>query len=212
MTAPMTMNRLIHAAVRRDLDRLAAALSSFPAGDQARARDLERAYANLRQQLTKHHEDEDTHIWPMLAQAGVKPALLDAMEAEHHAMADALAETGDAMTTLAGTGSAADASAASASVASTREVVDRHLDHEEAELEPELVPYLESPEWKAVEKKLRSQPPGVAGRFFAWLTDGMSDEHRAYLRRTVPAPVVAVLVRLFGRSYTRDVAPVWRVT
>jgi hypothetical protein len=42
MTAPMTMNRLIHAAVRRDLDRLTAALASFPAGDQVRARDLER--------------------------------------------------------------------------------------------------------------------------------------------------------------------------
>jgi hemerythrin-like domain-containing protein len=210
MTVPMTMNRLIHAAVRRDLDRLAAALSSFPAGDQARAGDLERAYANLRRQLTKHHEDEDAHIWPMLSTMGVRPELLGAMEAEHSAMADALADTGEAMTTLARSGSAADATAAHASVVRTREVVDRHLDHEEAELEPELLPYVEGPEWKAVEKKLRSQPPGVAGRFFAWLTDGMSDEHRAFLRRTVPAPVVAVLIRLFGRQYTREVAPVWR--
>jgi len=50
----------------------------------------------------------------------------------------------------------------------------------------------------------------VAGSFFAWLTDGMSDEGRAYLRKTVPTPVVVVLSRVFGRRYNREVAPVWR--
>ena len=38
----------------------------------------------------------------------------------------------------------------------TREVVERHLHHEETELEPQLDPHLETPEWKAVEKKLRA--------------------------------------------------------
>jgi hemerythrin-like domain-containing protein len=210
MTAPMTMNRVIHAAVRRDLDRLAAALSTFPAGDTGRARDLERAYANLHRELTRHHEGEDVHIWPMLSTAGVAPDLLGAMESEHHAMADALTGTAAAMTTLARSGSAADAAAAYASVVHTRDVVARHLDHEETELEPEMVPYLETPEWHAVEKKLRRQPLGVTGRFFAWITDGMDDQQRAFLRGTVPPPVVAVLVRVFGRGYTREIAPVWR--
>ncbi len=208
MTAPMTMNRVIHAAVRRDLDRLSAALTSFPAGDQARARDLERAYANLRRELTHHHEAEDTHIWPMLATVGVAPDLLGAMESEHHAMAEALAETGTAMTTLAGSGS--DAAAARQSVLRTGAVVDRHLDHEETELEPQLTPHLETPEWKEVEKKLRKQPPGVIGRYFAWLTDGMSEPERAYLRATIPAPVVFVLSRVLGRRYYREITPVWR--
>jgi hemerythrin-like domain-containing protein len=210
MTAPMTMNRVIHAAVRRDLDRLSAALTSFPAGDQARARDLERAYANLRRELTHHHEAEDTHIWPMLATVGVAPDLLGAMESEHHAMAEALAETGTALTTLAGSGSDADAAAARESVLRTRRVVDRHLDHEETELEPQLTPHLETPEWKEVEKKLRKQPPGVIGRYFAWLTDGMSEPERAYLRATIPAPVVFVLSRVLGRRYYREITPVWR--
>ena len=210
MTAPMTMNRVIHAAVRRDLDRLSAALTAFPAGDQARARDLERAYANLRRELTHHHEAEDTHIWPMLATVGVAPDLLGAMESEHHAMAEALAETGTAMTTLARSGSDADAAAARESVLRTRGVVDRHLDHEETELEPQLTPHLETPEWKEVEKKLRKQPPGVIGRYFAWLTDGMSEPERAYLRATIPAPVVFVLSRVLGRRYYREIAPVWR--
>ena len=211
MTAPnLTMNRVIHAAVRRDLDRLTTALGEMRDGDRDRARALERAYANLRAELTHHHEGEDTHIWPMLAGVGVDKGLLDAMESEHHAMAEALAETAGAMATVAASGSAADAAAAHASVARTREVVERHLQHEETELEPQLTPHLESREWKAVEKKLSRQPPGVSGRFFAWLTDGMSDEHRTFLKQTVPSPVVTVLARTFGRRYYTDVAPTWR--
>jgi hemerythrin-like domain-containing protein len=210
MSEPMTMNRLIHAAVRRDLDRLSAALESFPDGDQARARELDRAFVNLRRELTHHHEGEDTHIWPMLTGAGVDPDLLKAMEDEHHAMAEALSTTGAAMTAFALTGTSARAAAARQSVDRTRAVVEQHLRHEETELEPQLRPHLESPEWKAVEKKLSRQPPSVAGPFFAWLTDGMSDENKAFLRSQVPGPVVTVLAKVFGRSYYREVAPVWR--
>ena len=213
MTAPnLTMNRVIHGAVRRDLDRLSTALGQLRDGDAARARALERAFANLRTELTHHHEGEDTHIFPMLGRIGVDKGLLDAMEREHHAMADALTETSGAMAVVARSGSRADAAAARESVVRTREVVERHLRHEEDELEPQLHPHIESPEWKAVEKKLRSQPLGVAGRFFAWLTDGMSEEHRAFLKKTVPSPVVTVLARTFGRRYYRDVAPTWRQT
>jgi hemerythrin-like domain-containing protein len=210
MTEPLTMNRVIHGAVRRDLDRLATALGALHDGDRDRAQALERAFANLRRELTQHHEGEDAHIFPMLTTLGVEPSLIDAMENEHHAMSDALADTSAVMGALTRSGSAADAAAARASVVRTRAVVAQHLAHEEEELEPQLAPHLQSPEWKAVEKKLRSQRPGVAGQFFAWLTDGMSDEHRAYLRSTVPTPVVTVLAKVFGRRYYKEVAPTWR--
>ncbi len=206
----MSMNRVIHGAVRRDLARLSAALDQLPDGSRPRAQELERAYANLHQQLTIHHEGEDTYLWPMLAGVGVDPELLHTMEAEHEAMSAALAESRTAMAAFAQSGSAADAAAARASLERTTEVVERHLRHEEDELEPQLIPHLESPEWKAVEKKLRRQPPGVAGRFFAWVTDGMGDAERSYFRATVPPPVVYVLAHTFGRRYYREVAPVWQ--
>jgi hemerythrin-like domain-containing protein len=209
MTAPMTMNRLIHAAVRRDLGRLTSALDEVAEGDRSRAGELQRAFANLRQELTHHHEGEDTHIWPVLPTFGVGPDLISAMESEHEAMAAALGETDAAMSTFARSASAADAAAARASVVHTHDVVERHLVHEETELEPYLIRHEKSPEWKAAEKKLSRQPPGVAGRFFAWLTDGMTDDHRAFLKKTVPTPVVTVLAKVFGRRYNREVAPVW---
>jgi hemerythrin-like domain-containing protein len=210
MTEPMTMNRLIHAAVRRDLDRLSAALESFPDGDRGRAQALDRAFVNLRRELTHHHEGEDTHIWPMLTGVGVDPGLLTALEAEHHAMAQSLSDTGAAMTALALSGTSGRAAAATESIDRTRAVVEQHFRHEETELEPQLRPHLESPEWKATEKKLSRQPPSVAGPFFAWLTDGMTDEQQKFLRTQVPGPVVTVLAKVFGRSYYREVAPVWR--
>jgi hemerythrin-like domain-containing protein len=211
MTAPqLTMNRLIHAAVRRDLARLSSALEAFPDGDTARARDLDRAFVNLRRELTHHHEGEDAHIWPMLADVGVDRELLRAMESEHHAMAEALSETGATMTALAMSGTGAKAAAARESVVRTQAVVERHLAHEETELEPQLHPLAATAEWQAVEKKLSRPPPSVAGPFFAWLTDGMSDDNVAFLRTLIPAPVVTVLAKVFGRRYNRDIAPIWR--
>src|SRR5215203_1166872 len=115
MTAPITMNTVIHGAVRRDLNRLADALAVLPEGDTARARDLARAFANLRLELTHHHEGEDALIYPWMAQEGLAPDLLPTMRAEHAAMGSALAETDAALQALAASGSAADLAAARAS-------------------------------------------------------------------------------------------------
>ena len=206
----MTMNRAIHAAVRRDLDRLEAALRVLADGDRERVAELVRAWEYLDRELVDHHEKEDELIWPVLEGLGVDHALLAEMESEHGAMREALEQTGEHMTRLGRSATAEDALAAADSVVATRGVVERHLTHEEQELEPQMLEHRDTPEWKAVEKKLRSQPPGVAGRFFAWLTDGMTDEGRAYLKKTVPTPVVTVLAKVLGRKYNREIAPVWR--
>ena len=64
--AEMSMNKAIHGAVRRDLDRFIAALTAFPPGDPARAQQLDAAWANFDDQLTHHHEGEHTIAWPAL--------------------------------------------------------------------------------------------------------------------------------------------------
>ncbi|HEY7274069.1 MAG TPA: hemerythrin domain-containing protein [Actinoplanes sp.] len=210
MSTNMTMNRVIHAAVRRDLARLESALRGVRDGDVARAGELARAYANLQRELTQHHEGEDRYVFPFLARVGVDAELLKAMDDEHQAMADALAETHTAVAAYGSSGSARDAERARVSVARTREVVDRHLDHEENDLEPLIRPHLQSAEWKTVEKQLRPRSLAVTGQFLAWIQDGMTDEGRTYLRGTIPPPVTAVLGRVAGRAYHRDVAPAWK--
>ena len=204
------MNQVIHQAVRRDLARLESALAAAPDGDIARAQQLEKAYANLHRELTRHHEGEDQYVFPALATLGLPSDLLTAMDDEHHAMADALGQTRAAMAAYGSSGSAGDAESARAAVARTRAVVDRHLDHEERDLEPLMEPHLETAEWKAAEKQLRRASPVVIGRFFAWIQDGMTNEGHAYLRATIPRPVTAVFSRVAGRAYHREIAPVWR--
>src|SRR4028119_2090541 len=99
--AKMTMNEIIHSAVRRDLARREAALREWPDGDGERARQLQRAWDSPWEQLHHHHESEDAYIWPYVRSLGVLPVeLLDTMEAEHVAMAAAMEEASAAVKEL----------------------------------------------------------------------------------------------------------------
>ena len=51
MTEHLTLNIVIHAAVRRDVARFQQALTAFPIGSRERAAQLEMAWQNLDHQL-----------------------------------------------------------------------------------------------------------------------------------------------------------------
>jgi hemerythrin-like domain-containing protein len=208
--AEMSMNKVIHAAVRRDLDRFVTALSRFPAGDRTRAHQLETAWANFDQQLTTHHEGEHTIAWPALESVGVSPEVLATMDAEHETMAAALEQTRTAMHTLARSASAEDAGAALAACRKLQTVTVEHLDHEEAELEGVYQAKRDTPEIKAMGRAFGKVSPAKGGQFFAWLLDGASPEERAAVTSEVPGPVVSIIGGVFGRGYRKNVATVWR--
>ena len=207
------MNDIIHAAVRRDLARMEGALADFPAGDRERALGLQRAWGTLWNQLHHHHVGEDDHVFPYVRSLGpevIDPAVLDAMEAEHEAMSESVQAATTAVDALVADPSAANAATAREAVANAAQVTDRHLRHEETEVVPVIDERSETPEWKAVEKKLRQGSPFFAGEMFAWLQDGGHPEVQKALAEQVPAPVRLVFSRVFGRRYHREVAPVWR--
>lgn len=204
------MNKVIHAAVRRDLARLENALGRVSDGDRQRAKDLNRAWRQLAAQLRHHHQQEDTVLFPVVVSLGVDRELVATMEAEHRVMSEALAGIETAMAEYAGTGSAVAAATAAEAVRHGQVVVGRHLDHEESELEPLMLAHEDTPEWQTAMRQVRKQPPRTTGWFFAWLEDGAGEEEAAYLAGTVPAPVRYVFGRLFGRGYHRQIAPVWR--
>lgn len=209
--ADMTMNDIIHAAVRRDLARMEAALAAFPDGDEERARQLQRAWDSLWEQLHHHHEAEDAYVWPYVRSLGVLPLeLVDAMEAEHSAMAAAMTEASAAVRSLVADPRAEVAAQAADRVAEAARVTDAHLVHEERDVMPTVVERIETPEWKAVEKQLRKGSLVLAGQRFAWVQDGADDRTLAALRALFPAPLLFLLGRVLGRSYHREVAPVWR--
>jgi hypothetical protein len=206
----MSMNKAIHGAFRRDLDRFIAALSAFPPGDAARAHQLGTAWANFDDQLTHHHEGEHTIAWPALQEMGVSKDLLATMDAEHDVMAAALAEARTAMQALTRTAGVEEANAALAAVRELKSVTVAHLDHEEAQIEQIYLTKRDSPEMKAMGRAFGKVSPARGGRFFAWVLDGASPEERAAVTREVPGPVLRIIGGIFGRGYRKDVAPVWR--
>ena len=204
------MNKVIHGAVRRDLDRFIAALSAFAPGDLARARQLETAWANFDDQLTYHHEGEHAIAWPALESVGVSKELLSSLDTEHETMAAALGDTRAAIGALARTAGADEATSALAAVQRLKAVTVAHLDHEEAEIEPVYLAKRDTPEIKAMGRAFGRVSPSRGGRFFAWVLDGASAEERAAVAREVPGPVLTIIGGIFGRGYRRDVASVWR--
>lgn len=204
------MNTLIHCAIRRDLTRFLDGLAAFRDGDRGRAEQLAVAWANFESQLTRHHEGEHDVAWPALQAVGVDAELLMQMDAEHHRMAEALAAAGSAMAALRDSASAKDANAARMAMAHLNTVTVEHLDHEESVLEPVYQAKRDDQAIKAMGRTFAKEKPAVAGRFFAWLSDGATPQERAGMAANVPRPVLAVLGGIYGRGYRRDIAPVWR--
>jgi Hemerythrin HHE cation binding domain len=208
--AEMSMNKAIHGAFRRDLTRFITALSTFTPGDVKRGGQLATAWSNLDDQLTQHHTGEHEIAWQALTAVGVSPSLLATMDAEHEAMATAIAEVSAAMPALRRTASAEDVSAARAAFERLQDVTVAHLDHEEAELESLYMEKKDTPEIKAMGRAFGKVSPARGGRFFAWVADGASSDEMAAITRDVPGPVLTIVGGVFGRGYRKDIAPVWK--
>lgn len=208
--ATLSMNQIIHAAVRRDVARTEQALRALPEGDVSRARQLQQAWRNLVRELTHHHEAEDALVWPFLLSRGVDAELLGAMEGEHDAMKNALADAGRAIDRVVAEPIASRAQAAADAVSRSSVVINNHLEHEEQDVEPVMARFEDDAEWKALTKKLRPAALTDAGSALAWMQDGAGERELAGLRATIPAPVLMLVSRVFGRRYAREVAPTWR--
>jgi hemerythrin-like domain-containing protein len=207
--AEMSMNKAIHGAFRRDLTRFKTALSSMAPGDVERGSQLAVAWSNFDDQLTRHHTGEDEIAWPALTAVGVSPSLLATLDTEHDAMAAALAEVRAAVPALQHSASIDDVATVRQAFERLEAVTVAHLEHEEAELEPVYQEKKDTPEIKAMGRAFGKVGPAQGGRFFAWVTDGASPQEMAAIKRDVPGPVLAVLNGVFGRSYRKNIAPVW---
>jgi len=210
MTGTLSINQVIHAAVRRDVGRTEQALRTLPDGDTARARQIRTAWRNLVRELTHHHEAEDEHVWPFLQSRGVDLVLLEEMEAEHVAMKQALSSVSASLESVVAAPSTFNAAAAADEVARAREVINGHLDHEERDVEGPLAALQDDAEFKAMTKKLRPASPVDAANSLAWMQDGAGERERSSMRAAIPGPVITVFTLLLARRYRREVAPVWR--
>ncbi|MGW1798539.1 hemerythrin domain-containing protein [Streptomyces sp. NPDC001984] len=196
MTIDFTGMYASHDAFRRDLARLADAVTDGRAGtEQVRA-----GWENFKRQLHIHHTTEDTDLWPRVRERAVgRPrdlALLDEMEEEHARIDPLLAAVDTAMTDRA--------PELPDLVRALTSTLDDHLGHEEDSALPLMQDVLNDADWAAFTGSIRrTQGLRGAALFVPWIVDGAPPADRATFLGTLPPPV-RVLNRLFWEgSYRR---------
>jgi hypothetical protein len=167
----------IHRAVRRDIDRLMAALGS---GTEASA--VRTYWAIAAAHLHHHHEIEDNAVWPLMRERlGDRAGSLLAQNAhEHQVMASAMDGFDAAL-------AAADAGDARGALGRVQEATETHLISEEAEVLP-LIPEAFTMEDVASFQALNAKGDAPSA-FLPWLLDEAPGEDVAFFTSPL-APAV----------------------
>jgi hypothetical protein len=203
------MNRLFHAALRRDLERatnsLTAARHPTPAERAALAEHVDLVLGLLHH----HHTGEDTGLWPLVRRrAPDLGSQLDMMEAEHASVASAIASTRAAARQYASTTDPPAAQHLRDSVVELSGVLLPHLDHEETEVMPRVMRALTDSDWSVLSRQeLRNWNSfALAGTGFVWMADGMPQKDREVYNKQVSAVFRWLVDKRYGAAYRRRTA------
>ena len=202
----------IHGAVRRDLDRLAAAVSSLAddaivmSDRRVGATGLSVYWTCFAEQLHHHHVIEDTEVFPHLRRslAGKGAAGLDARATEHEAIDEAQDAVQAAMDLLLAEPTVGNAAALRLRLATFKEVVAGHLAHEEEAAVPLIVEGFDTEYWLAFMSR-RQQEAGTDA-FLPWVLDGAPEPAVAQVTNELPPPVRALLLEQWTPAHASRVA------
>jgi hypothetical protein len=177
------MMYVTHAALRRDVGRLAAASAAGEAGTaQVRA-----GWENFKTQLNIHHGVEDDDLWPRLYRAVAdRPgelALLKEMQDEHAILDPLLAAVDEVLP-----GSAA--TRLDECLQELAAALDKHLKHEEDSALPLIQSVLTPKDWRGFAAAMRRRQ-GYKGAaiYVPWLVDGAPPVDRKRILAAFPPPV-----------------------
>jgi hemerythrin-like domain-containing protein len=201
---------LMHRAFRRDLNRFAAAAEDTPAADRERWHRIAVRFELFASVLHKHHSGEDVGLWPLLAERGADPAVLDALEAEHAVIDPLLASVRADLGRLAdGTGNESIRDRVARTTAELRDALQTHLAHEESDGMALVQRHLTPEDWTRLDEEVFSKDytarevPAVIG----WIASGCPTEA---LHRMPGANAVLVLfARAMARRFERREARIF---
>lgn len=218
MTAPSTTAPdirtmgIVHAALRRDLDRAAMVLDGPVVIADDRLQALGGHVVWLMDFLHHHHEGEDERLYP-LVRAGAPEAggLLDAMAGEHRAVGPSMAEV-----TAAGAAAAAGApntavaaERLAAAISDLRTVLDPHLEREEVDLMPVVAQAISGEDWRAFEQSNTEVPKRELAYVGHWILDNLAPEPARLFVGVIPPVPRFILLNLLGGPYRRTREALW---
>jgi hemerythrin-like domain-containing protein/uncharacterized protein YndB with AHSA1/START domain len=201
---------IVHDALRRDLARAHAALSSAPPADRAHA--IAEHVGWMMDFLEVHHHGEDAGLWPVVRERDRRAAAsLDALEADHRQIAPLLEDARELAGAYASDLDERTRGALVEALDALSAVLLPHLEREESEVLPVVSVTLSDAEWKAIDEEQFIAPKskaelGVEGH---WLLDGLDAERAAVVVHQVPPVARFVLRNGFRRRYRRRARACW---
>jgi hemerythrin-like domain-containing protein len=200
----MTWMYAMHAALRRELERIAR-VTARPDDDPRNVLRTAAGWEMFKSYLHVHHSTEDDMLWPQLretlAGAGADSdglALLDAMEAEHAAIDPLLAAIDAALLDPAAgpqqLGELADSLAAG---------LRGHLDHEEAHALALIDSTITEQQWVAFGVEHGQRIGGDIARYLPWILDDASPDDTAKVLGLLPPPVQQLYREAWQPAYAQ---------
>jgi hypothetical protein len=187
--APLQSFLLYHRSMREGAERLAAALASIADRDRGdRLPAIAAWFDRYRTACIIHADGEDEVLWPALRQA--RPDLGDlfaTMDAEHTELAASLDRVAIAL-------AAAEVGEAALAAKELAELVDRHLDDEEAAAVPALVAALGPEVGDLMRRVQQNAGPDGAAVAVPFLLEHATDAERATVLAGLPPAVQNGLV------------------
>ena len=199
---------IVHRLFRQVYDEAARLVRAAPAPSPGRvtflADHIDLALAGLH----SHHADEDTLLYPKLIERAPEQApVTEQVEHEHEVISTALDAASAACATWRERPSAQTGEALAAALDHLNEVVQPHLDDEEQKVVPLAALTLTQQEWDALGKAgMRSVPRKKRGIAAGMMLDALDDEERAYMLKSVPAPMRLLLPLMVERPWRKYAA------
>jgi hypothetical protein len=155
---PLDMQSMyhMHHAFRPDLHAFAAAGRNTPVEDRKTWRLLAQRWELFTEVLHKHHSAEDDLIWPALMARGTSEdvVVLEAMEAEHEEIDPRLESCAAGFQRLSRKADEDTRAALAVRICAARELLRRHLAHEETEAIAILQRLVVPEEWAEIEAEI----------------------------------------------------------
>ncbi|MEV7098031.1 hemerythrin domain-containing protein [Amycolatopsis sp. NPDC051045] len=204
--------KVIHKALRRELDLLGPVIAAVPADDRAAASAVAKHADLMLAMLHEHHESEDRYLWPLLHERlTLDDSLIDTMEEQHEALAKIIASVEPDLPEWAATATARLRDHLAARFRELATALREHLDLEEQRVLPLIREQLSVAEWKEPQKAaMRNLPGDFRSRMLlagVVLEDATPVEHRWFLHE-MPAPARLIWRVVGARLYTAHVRAV----
>ena len=199
---------IVHRLFRQAYDEAARLVRAGPTPSPGRVTFLADHIDLVLGGLHSHHQDEDELLYPKLIERVPEQApVTEQVEHEHQVIATALDAASAACAAWRERPSAETGEALAAALDHLNAVVQPHLDDEEQKVVPLAAVTLTQQEWDAMGRSGMSKVPRKKRAIaFGMMLDALDEEERAYMLKTVPAPMRMLMPLMIERPWRKYAA------